>query len=219
MSSTASRLDIYNMALGFIGSRTVGSPNEQTNEAIQCELYWDRARRAALRDFPYNFSVQRIQLASKAVPDVYCSKRVLSDGSTFLEPVTWRNCYAWPQKTLRLLGISSLHASAFPTRDYRVETYGREKVILTNVPEAQADVIIDQDDISLWDELFVNAMARKLACLIAVPILKNNQQKLKELEELYQGAVPRTDGINSSEHREHERPDTWLLARSEWRFA
>ena len=48
MPSTASKLDIFNMALGFIGTRTIASANENTPEAIQCGLYWDRARRSAL---------------------------------------------------------------------------------------------------------------------------------------------------------------------------
>ena len=50
MASTAAKLDIYNMALGFVGARTVASPRENTPEAVQCELYWDRARRAALQE-------------------------------------------------------------------------------------------------------------------------------------------------------------------------
>ena len=82
MASTAAKLDIYNMALGFVGARTVASPRENTPEAVQCELYWDRARRAALQDYPYNFACRRARLASKALPEAYAGE--------------WRFCYGLP---------------------------------------------------------------------------------------------------------------------------
>ena len=58
------------MALGFIGTRAVAGPSERTPEAMQCALYWDRARRAALRDFPYPFAKRRIRLARLEVSAV-----------------------------------------------------------------------------------------------------------------------------------------------------
>lgn len=68
MASTAGKLDIYNMALGFAGQRTIASPSENTPEAIQCELYWDRARRSALQDFPYNFACAVFVLPQRRFP-------------------------------------------------------------------------------------------------------------------------------------------------------
>lgn len=55
----AAKLDIWNMALGFIGTRTVASESERTPEAVQCALFWDSARRTALRDYPWNFAQAR----------------------------------------------------------------------------------------------------------------------------------------------------------------
>ena len=84
MPSTAGKLDIFNMALGFLGTRTIASENERTPEAIQCDLYWDRARRSALRDYPYRFAVRRVVLAEKTLPETY-------EGE-------WRHAYALPDQ-------------------------------------------------------------------------------------------------------------------------
>lgn len=202
MASTASRLDIYNMALGFVGTGTIASPNENRPEAIQCELYWDRARRAALRDFPYNFAKRRVFLAEKPFPAEY-------EGD-------WRCCYALPEKCLRVLGVHLPHDHK---RGPFIEVHGDEhSVIMTDVANAVADYIYDVEDISRWDDLFVMSMARRLACLIATPLLKNNQAKLQELEQLYQMSIPKTDGIDAAEtiEREQLKAPSWLDARRWW---
>lgn len=203
MPSTASKLDIFNMALGFIGTRTIASANENTPEAIQCELYWDRARRSALRDYPYNFAQRRIQLAEKTLPEVYENE--------------WRFCYGWPDKVLKVHRVHGPER-CFMGGDapFAVQNDGLENIILCDVDKAQAECTVDIEDISLWDELFVMAMARKLACLINVPLLKNNPNKVQELEQLYQMAIPRADGQNASEGKDKRSMDGWLAARGLW---
>ena len=200
MASTAGRLDIYNMALGFVGTRTVSSPNEQTPEAIQCELYWDRARRAALRDFPYNFASRRALLASKTLPQAYSMQ--------------WAYAYALPANCLKVVHV---HDGNHPNTPFRiVQTANNEVVILSNVANAYADYTVDVEDITLWDELFVLAMARKLAAMIATPLLKNNPQKQQQLEQLYQMSIPSLDGQDASEvelSRSVGNMSTWLMAR------
>lgn len=200
--STSGRLDIYNMALGFIGTGTIGSPNERRPEAIQCELYWDRARRAALRDFPYNFATGRVRLAERVLPEVYADQ--------------WSHAYAWPDKALRVVRLIGDDQCTHHENDFAVRNVESSNVILTDVDVARADIIFDQEDISLWDDLFVMAMARKLACLICTPLVKNNQAKLQELEQLYQMSIPQADAIDAAEHRRRRGTDSWLEARSGW---
>ena len=65
-----SKIEVWNKALGHIGTRTVASESENCEEARQCALYWDAARRQALRDFPYPWAQTRIALAAKALPAV-----------------------------------------------------------------------------------------------------------------------------------------------------
>lgn len=89
MASTSSKIEIFNMALGFIGTRTIASEYERTPEAIQCNLYWDNARRTALRDYPYHFAVRRVALAEKPLPEEYSHE--------------WGHAYAPPDKCLKVL--------------------------------------------------------------------------------------------------------------------
>ncbi|WP_298069419.1 hypothetical protein [uncultured Mailhella sp.] len=204
MAATVGKLDICNMALGFIGTRTIASPDERTPEAIQCGLYWDTARRAALRDFPYGFAQKRFVLAEKPMPEVYARE--------------WRFCYGLPDGCLKLHRVHGGRAGSLGAGDapFRIVEDGGRSVILCSVEQALADCSVDVEDVSLWDELFVLAMARRLAALIAVPLLKNNPGKVQELVQLYQQAVPQADGQDASEGRERRTADAWLLARGAW---
>lgn len=199
MASTARRIDIYNMALGFVGTRTIASPNEKTPEAIQCELYWDRARRSALRDFPYSFATHRVMLGEKLMPEVYERE--------------WRYAYGLPDGCLK---IHSVHGGENVRADWRLVSHDGEMLLLTQTQLAMADCTVDVENVGLWDELFVMAMARKLAALVCVPLLKNNQAKLQELEQLYQMAIPKADGQDASEGVRSDRMDSWLAARGTW---
>lgn len=206
MTATAGKLDIFNMALGFAGQRTIASQNENTPEAIQCGLFWDRARRSALQDFPYNFAARRIRLAEKAVPEGYENQ--------------WPVCYGLPAGCLKVIRIcDSTTGGCGNPLPFCIRNIGQETVILTSVKQAFADCVVDVPETALWSELFVMAMARKLACLIAVPLLKNNPQKVQELEQLYQQAIPLANGQDAAEGRRQTSitdSDPWLSARGLW---
>ena len=169
MPSTASKLDIFNMALGFIGTRTIASANENTPEAIQCGLYWDRARRSALRDYPYRFAVRRVVLAEKSLPAAYAEE--------------WRHAYALPDGCLKVHAVHDGKEQG-RKRPFRLESDTEGALLLCDVPRAMATCTFDVEEVTRWDELFVMSMARKLAALVAVPLLKNNAGKVQELEQL-----------------------------------
>lgn len=201
MPSTASKLDIFNMALGFIGTRTIASANENTPEAIQCGLYWDRARRSALRDYPYRFAVRRVVLAEKSLPAAYAEE--------------WRHAYALPDGCLKVHAVHDGKEQG-RKRPFRLESDAEGALLLCDVSRAMATCTFDVEEATRWDELFVMAMARKLAALVAVPLLKNNSAKVQELVQLYEIAIPQADGQDASERESRMRPDSWLLARETW---
>ena len=60
---TLTQIAIWNRALGFLGARSIAAEDENTPEALQCRLYWDSARRQALRDYPWAFAQRRAWLA------------------------------------------------------------------------------------------------------------------------------------------------------------
>lgn len=201
MASSSNRLEIYNMALGFIGTRTVGSPNEHTPEAIQCDLYWDRARRDALRDYPYRFAVRRMRLPEKELPAEY--------------ELEWAHCYGLPDTVLKVVRVHDGRRRGVSKKPYAIQRGDEGEILLTDVEQAMIDAVVDVEDISQWDDAFVVAMARKLALLICIPLCKG-ESKMNGLVQLYQAAIPVAEGADASEAYDRKPNDAWLLSRGGW---
>ncbi len=192
------KLEIWNMALGFIGTRTVAGENERTEAAIQCGLFWDTARRTALRDYPWNFAWSRGRLAEIPLPDVWAG--------------VWRHAYALPDSCLKLLRVTGERGGR---REAFVIVHGDgREMLLADRGNALAEYIVDVTETSRWDDAFCAAMARKLACLICVPLLKNNPGKVQELESLYRASLPPAELADAGERHERPEPDSWLMARA-----
>lgn len=201
MNTSADKLTICNMALGFLGTRTIASLEEKTPEAVQCKLYFDRARRGALRDYPYRFATRRVQLAGKEMPEVYAED--------------WRYAYGVPDGCLKVQRVHGARDRG-EEKPFLLENSGEEILLFCNVEQAQATCTFDIEDVAMWDDLFVMCMARYLACLLAVPLLKNNSSKVAELHQLYQAALPSAQGQDASEGRRRKDIDPWLLARGSY---
>ncbi len=201
-----SKLTIWNMALGFIGTRTVASEEENTLEAVQCNLYYDNARRQALRDYPWNFAQRRAWLAQVPLTEGYEKE--------------YAYAYTLPEDTLHARQLypdgndcaqyGNDEASRFILA-YDNDIKGR--VLLCNTSRALLAYTADIEDVSLFDDLFVTMLARKLAAMLCVPLLKNNAARVAELEELYRMSIPNAMQADMNEGKQPEKPDTWLLAR------
>lgn len=196
----SSKIRIWNMALGYIGTRNVASENEVTPEAQQCALYWDQARRETLRAFPWNFAQRRIALAERALPAEWAGE--------------YEYAYALPSKCLKLHRVLRQDARPRPLCPvpFRL-AHDTSGLLLTTEAAAYADYTLDVDNVSLWDDAFAGLLARRLACLIAVPLLKNNTQKVQELEQLYRAAIPAAQEACASEEQARPVEDAWILAR------
>lgn len=194
---SVSRTQIYNMALGFVGTRAIASPNERTPEAMACELYWDRARRSSLRDFPWPFSQRRIRLAETGLPEEMAG--------------VWKHACGLPAEVVKVGRLASGGNFELGQSDGALRLFCDEAGPV-------AVCTVDVPDPGLWDELFIMAMAYRLAMLIAVPLLKGNPQKLQELASLYQNALPKAEGHGANEGKEArpEMRDSWIEAREMW---
>ena len=199
-----SRISIWNKALGWIGTRIVASEQENTQEAIQCRLYWDSARRQVLRDFPWNFAQRRASLAEIPLPDGW-------EGE-------YTHAYALPDDCIQVRAAISPCMGRLPgrqSRHYRIvlDKASNRKALLTNIPAAILEYTADVADTILFDDSFMHLLTRKLAALIAVPLLKNNPPKVNELELLYQAAIPPARQANTEEEYTRPAPDSWLAIR------
>lgn len=194
----ADKITIWNMALGWLGAQTVAAAHENKQEAIQCRLFWDSARRQVLRDYPWNFAQRRGWLAQVPMPEGWERE--------------YRHAYALPENCLKAWRLledgrkETRFVLCFdPTRGGRA--------LLSNAAPALLCYTADMTDISLADDLFAQLLARRLATLIAVPLLKNNAQKVQELEQLYRAAIPNAVEADAGEGREEEKTDAWIAAR------
>ncbi len=201
------KITIWNMALGFIGTRTVASEDEKALEAVQCSLYWDSARRQALRDYPWSFAQRRAWLAAVALPTGYEEQ--------------YGFAYALPTDMLRALRLYPGGKDYNQMGDDESGRYvlvhdgvSKNRLLLCNVDKALLSYTADIEDVTLFDDLFVMMLARKLAAMIAVSLLKNNAGRIGELEELYLRSIPKAVQADSNEGREKEKPDTWILSRN-----
>lgn len=199
----ASKIAIWNMALGWVGTRTVASETEHTQEAIQCGLYWDNARRQTLRDYPWGFAMARAFPAEIPVPQGWDE---------------YPHAYALPDDCLKALTLRTPDMPRVPRRQSAylrivLDKHGGRTVLLTDVARPVLQYTADVDNPELFDDLFIDVLARKLAAMIAVPLLKNNTAKVNELEQLYRAAIPAARNADAAETYERDAPDSWLCAR------
>lgn len=195
----ASKIEIWNMALGFIGTRTVAGETERTPEAVQCNLFWDNARRMVLSQFPFNFAQKKRLLAEKKIEETFKSQ--------------WKYAYGMPSDCINPQAITD--TNNFYERKYFeiVLTETGEKVLLCNKNPCTLRYTADVTDTSLYSELFINALAYKLASLIVIPLLKNNSNKRQELEQLYQMTIADAVQLNARQGKEKPYVDSWIAAR------
>lgn len=194
--SAVTRLTVYNMALGFLGTRQLASEREACPEAAQCALYFDRARRAAIRDYPYSFCRRRIRLGEVDLPEEYAG--------------LWSHAYALPKEAVKIISLDD-------NAEFELGRCASGLVIFSNQVNSIALCAVDVPEPAEWDELFILACSYRLAMFIATPLLKNNPGKIQELGQLYASLQPAAQGQAASEGRSGKLDlEDWITARESW---
>jgi hypothetical protein len=196
----ASKISIINMALGWLGAPPIAALTEKRPEAIYASLYYDSALEQTLRDHRWNFAQRRRRLAALDVPDGYQG--------------IYENAYALPVDCLHAHTVLDAAENTFPFIVALAED-GGSKIVLTNVASAYLAYTALVTAPELYDPNFVRALSRRLAADIAVPILKNNAQKVQEAETLYDRELMRAKLSDYREGKPEEEEDvSWIQART-----
>lgn len=196
----ASKISIINMALGWLGAPPIAALTEKRPEAIYASQYYDSALEQTLRDHRWNFAQRRRRLAALDVPDGYQG--------------IYENAYALPVDCLHAHTVLDAAENTFPFIVALAED-GGSKIVLTNVASAYLAYTALVTVPELYDPNFVRAMSRRLAADIAVPILKNNAQKVQEAETLYDRELTRAKLADYREGKPEEEEDvSWIQART-----
>lgn len=181
---TLTQIAIWNRALGFLGARSIAAEDENTPEA--------------LRDYPWAFAQRRAWLARVALPSGFEQE--------------YRFAYALTEACLKAHEVR--HEGLLP-RPFCLarDPAGDAAILLTSASRALLLYTEDVRHCHQFDDLFAHMLARKLACLLAAPLLKSNSQKIAELEQLYSASLPQARQSDASERRPLPLPDSWLQAR------
>ena len=170
----ASKIDVFNMALGHIGiSSTVADELERSPERVICSRYWDTCRDAlfSYKDMEWKFATNTVVLADLGGP-----------------PNGWAFRYRYPNDCINALGVVGATGRTEPVEQrpkFDVQYQADGRVILTDMPEAVLRYTKRVEEAERWPSSFVEAMAYRLASMIVMP-LKNdagNRNNLLQLAE------------------------------------
>ena len=146
-------LTIANMALSYIGARQlINDLNEDSPEAQQVRLWYDRMRAQALQAYDWNFARKRSAGTKSSIdPPDY----------------DWAFRYNYPFDALSIRKIEhplGHQADAIP---FSIENDGSSKSIVTNMDDAILVYTYDLNDTSQFSPLFSEMLAVGIAAKIA----------------------------------------------------
>ena len=127
----------------------------------------------------------------------------------------WRYAYALPSHCLRLQAVSEPGCRRDVPHEIARYSDGT-RAVMCDVYQAIATYTRDVTDVAQWDDGFIHAVARRLACQIGIALLKNNTQKLQELEQMYAATISKAHDEDSSELKDRHEIDSWIIAREAW---
>lgn len=201
-------MDICNMALVSLGMRAVARLDERTPEAIESARFYPVALEQTLRDYPWKFAQRRERPAAMDVPAGWAREYAFA--------------YAYPNDALRLHYL--IEPCGTKSKKFQVAADATRTIVATNIPDALMVYTAKVEDITRFDPLFVQALARKLQALLVVPLLKNTPSLIKAAEELYALEIARAKTADAREGEPfgdgpgwwnggHGEENPWISAR------
>lgn len=161
-----STIDICNAALStYLGAARISSLDEQSPEAEQCRLHYDRVRRSLLQRWPWVFASRRETLVENSLND--------RTGS-------WAHSYARPAHLLSVQWVNGTDAARLAFGHGRSQDTAREmtgSVIYSDTPGAVIEYTRDEDDPTRFPPAFADALVAALAAAIAMPITRDATKK------------------------------------------
>ncbi len=194
----ASKIEIWNMALGVLGCGSVSNESERSNEAIACSMYWDMARRTVLRDFPYSFAQRRAFLATTNMLTEYEHE--------------YGYAYYLPENMLKAQYISNAQLTCSHENPFII-VQGPQgiQILLCNLSPCLLTYSIDiKDSMSRCDDSFTEMLMYKLASLICIQLLKSSSHKLQEVNQMYSARLAHAMQNDATSRKVQKKKDTWV---------
>lgn len=154
----SSDTEICNNALILIGQVLITSMTEDSKAARTCNFYYNIARKAVLRSHPWNFAIKRKKLAS------------LPDAPVF----DFTYAFQLPSDALRILNTNDKNDT------WRIEG----QTLVSYSSSVEVLYIADITQTGLFDDMFDEALAARIALAIAMP-LADSRTIRSDMKELY----------------------------------
>ena len=190
-------LDICNAALNACGSDDVltglnnGVITDANKSGRLCNQNYNLARRAVLAKHPWKFSIVRVVIP--IVADV-----------TLQPPFGGRNAFPVPIDYIRAITVND-----------RYEDFIREGrfILAYDAGPINLRYVCDEQDVTVFDQLFFDAVALDLAVRIVYPLSQSNE-RVKDLMQMYQATISKARFVDSIEQSQRViAADTFTDAR------
>ncbi len=164
----SSEAEICNLALSHVGvgNQIANLDTEKSEEAITCKLMYPFALGYMLRNYRWPYFTKTVTLA-------------LVNSNPNIE---WMYAYRVPNESARILRI--LSGYKIDTPETRVKyTQAQDDIgylILTDQPQAQADIVVNNPDPKFFPDDFTLALSYKLAMLICPRLSGGDVFKITE---------------------------------------
>lgn len=196
------KTQISNMMLAHCGitGQIDDVDNEDTNEAINCRLFFDHVRGILLETREWPFALRRDPLALQGAPTV---------GADTTE---WAYRYKYPTNcklALRILNPAVRTPATGQKIPFKIvdlrDGYG--KAILTDQADAVLEYNHDEDDVSKFSSSFVSALALGGASHIVMP-LRVDPNISNQVRSQFSNWLAEASNLVSREQQEDNEPDS-----------
>lgn len=175
-----SSTDICKLSLDLLQGGSVSDITAASTSIEEvCERWYDHTRRKLLRQHPWNFAIKRAELAASATTPLF--------GATSQFPVT--------SDFLRLLRVVDEDNRIISPDEYFFEN----RNIMFRWAEddvARVIYITDEEDVTKFDNLFIDLLAVEIALSIAYLVTQNNAniERLSTIRKTLISAAKSIDG-------------------------
>jgi hypothetical protein len=211
----ASETSIANLALTRLGHSTITSLSQGTKAADLCALHYPICRDALLRAHPWNFSIRRVTLGQSATAPnhEFTYYHVLPADCLKVIRTDWEADFT---NSTAVYGFPGMNGYGSEIAPYRIESHADlGKVLLTNEATVKIEYIAQVTDPALFDPLFVDLLAQRLAAEISVAFT-DTQTMTKAMWDMYQAKLAEARTTDAQEGTAREVVDTspWIAARA-----
>tara|TARA_R110000744_G_scaffold120327_2_gene224208 strand:- start:368 stop:949 length:582 start_codon:yes stop_codon:yes gene_type:complete len=184
----ASEVQICNLALAKVGDEQITSLTENSKAARLCNLVYEPMRDTTLRSHPWNFAIQRVELAV----------------STDTPSYEYNAQFALPSDFLRLLGTNMLDAAKFTVEG---------NLLLCNASALKIKYIYQVTDPNKFDWLFIEALSARIAAELSIA-MTDSRTLTVDLFNLFSTKLADARSADATEGTPDDiTADTWLNSR------